>query len=162
MNATDSSAFKAAMRHVPTGVAVVTTHFEGRPKGFTANAFASVSAEPPTILICVSRSSRTHPMIAGSGRFCINVLGVEAAELAALFANPGERDPFAGLAYQAAVTGAPVLAEALAYFDCTLAEEHSASTHTIFLGAVVACGSRDGSPLGYFNGGYRDFECRIP
>ena len=64
--------------------------------------------------------------------------------------------------FATAATGSPVLDEALAYFDCDLTEEHSAGTHTIFLGGVLACGARDGSPLGYFNGDYRDFGCRIP
>ena len=59
----NAEAFKAAMRRVPTGVTIVTTTLDGVAKGFTANAFASVSAEPPTILVCVNRRSRTHPLI---------------------------------------------------------------------------------------------------
>jgi flavin reductase (DIM6/NTAB) family NADH-FMN oxidoreductase RutF len=157
-----AEAFKTAMRRVPTGVAVVTTNLDGRPKGFTANAFASVSTDPPAILICVNRSSRTHPLISQAGRFCVNILRLEQSELAARFATPGDGDPFADVAFHSAVTGSPVFEEALAFFDCDLTEEHSAGTHTIFLGGVVACGARDGSPLGYFNAGYRDFGCRIP
>jgi flavin reductase (DIM6/NTAB) family NADH-FMN oxidoreductase RutF len=157
-----AEAFRAAMRRVPTGVAVVTTYLDGVPKGFTANAFASVSVEPPTILICVNARSRTHPLISQAGRFCVNVLRLEQEALAVRFATPGEADPFAGVPYRSEATGAPVFDEALAFFDCNLTEELSASTHTIFLGGVVACGARDGAPLGYFNGGYRDFTCRIP
>jgi flavin reductase (DIM6/NTAB) family NADH-FMN oxidoreductase RutF len=101
-------------------------------------------------------------VISQAGRFCVNVLRLEQEALAVRFAAPGERDPFDGVPYRSEATGAPVLDEALAFFDCNLTEELSAATHTIFLGDVVACGARDGAPLGYFNGGYRDFACRIP
>ena len=154
--------FRSALRRFPTGVAVVTTISDGKPKGFTANAFSSVSAEPPMILICVSRRSRTHPLIAQAGRFCVNILRLEQRELAKRFATRDPLEPFASLTYRSEQTGSPVIDGALAYLDCTLAEEHTAGTHTIFLGSVVACGYADGSPLGYFNADYRDFGCRIP
>ena len=154
--------FRSTLRRFPTGVTVVTTFSDGKPKGFTANAFSSVSAEPPMILICVSRRSRTHPLIAQAGRFCVNILRLEQRELAKRFAGRDPLEPFAGLTFRSAQTGSPVIDGALAYLDCTLAEEHTAGTHTIFLGSVVECGYADGSPLGYFNADYRDFGCRIP
>ncbi|MGH7755121.1 MAG: flavin reductase family protein [Vulcanimicrobiaceae bacterium] len=154
--------YRAAMRCVPTGVAIVATRIAGAPKGFTANAFASVSAEPPILLVCVNRGARSHPAIALAGTFSLNLLRLEQQELAERFASHAASDPFAGVALRVDRSGAPILAEALAYFDCTLAEEHSAGTHTIFLGAVVACGRSAGAPLGYFDAGYRDFGCRVP
>jgi flavin reductase (DIM6/NTAB) family NADH-FMN oxidoreductase RutF len=154
--------FRQAMRRFPTGVTIVTTLLEGKPKGFTANAVTSVSAEPPTILICVNRQSRTHPLISQAGRFCINLLRLDQRELAERFANREAADPFATMAYSTSATGAPILEGVLAYLDCELAEEYSAGTHTIFIGAVLACGVADGSPLGYFNATYRDFACSIP
>ncbi len=156
-----SDDFRSVMRRYPTGVTIVTTVLEGRLKGFTANAFSSVSADPPSVLICVNRKARSHPFISQAARFCVNLLGVEQRELAELFAS-GEGDPFVTTPYATAGTGAPVLDGVLGYFDCELAEEHSAGSHTIFIGTVVACGSRDGSPLGYFNAAYRDFGCIIP
>jgi flavin reductase (DIM6/NTAB) family NADH-FMN oxidoreductase RutF len=156
-----AEAFKAAMRRVPTGVAIVTTTIDGAAKGFTANAFASVSADPPMILVCVNRTSRTHPLISLAGKFCVNLLRLGQDDVAVRFSRRSERDPFEGLAYSVESTGSPVLDDALAFFDCELAEEHTAGTHTIFIGGVVACGARDGAPLGYFDGGYRDFGCRI-
>ena len=154
--------FRAALRRFATGITVVTTLFEGRRKGFTANAFSSVSVEPPTVLICVNRQSRTHPLIADAASFCVNVLRLEQREIAVRFAGHSSADPFEGLACHPGPTGSPVIEDALAYLDCALAEEHSAGTHTIFLGSVVACGFAEGSPLGYFNADYRDFGCRIP
>jgi len=156
--------FRTAMRRLPTGVTIVTTLLGGKPKGFTANAFSSVSADPPMILICVNRLARSHPAIAASSAFCVNVLTLEQRSLAERFATHGgleDADPFVGLEHGVVRTGVPVLDGALAFFDCELAEEHSAGTHTIFIGSVVASGSRDGAPLGYFNGGFSDFGCRI-
>ena len=157
-----SDDFRAVMRRFPTGVTIVTTLDEsGGPKGFTANAFASVSMTPPMVLVCVNRAARSHPLIASAGKFCVNVLALEQEKWAVHFASRSTRDPFEGLKYHADKTGAPVIDEALGYLDCELAEEHTAGTHTIFLGNVVACGSHDGAPLGYFNAGYHDFGCRI-
>jgi flavin reductase (DIM6/NTAB) family NADH-FMN oxidoreductase RutF len=146
--------FRQAMRRFPTGVTIVTTVLDGKPKGFTANAVTSVSAEPPTILICVNRQSRTHPLI--------NLLRLDQRELAERFATREGADPFETIAHSTSATGAPILAGVLAYLDCELSEEHSAGTHTIFIGAVLASGFTDGSPLGYFNASYRDFACSIP
>ncbi len=154
--------FRAVMRRFPTGVAVVTTILDGKPKGFTANAVASVSAEPPTVLVCVNRMARSHPLISAAGRFCINVLRLDQRELAIRFASHEPTDPLEDLGFATDATGAPVIAGAFAYLDCELAEEFTAGTHTIFIGAVRACSYRDGEPLGYFDGEYRDFACRIP
>jgi flavin reductase (DIM6/NTAB) family NADH-FMN oxidoreductase RutF len=153
---------RALMRRFPSGVTVVTTMLDGRPKGFTATAFASVSLEPPMVLICVNRRARTHPMISQAGIFCVNLLPLGARELAVRFAERGDTNPFAGLAYERATTGAPVLPNSLGYVDCTVAEEYSAGTHTIFVGSVVACSFASGVPLGYLDGDYRDFGVRVP
>ena len=154
--------YRAAMRRFPTGVTVVTTMLDGTLKGFTANAVASVSAEPPTLLVCVNRRARTHELIARAGRFCVNLLTLDQRALAERFSSHEPTDPFETVAHRVVATGAPVLDGALAYLDCELAEEYSAGTHTIFIGTVLACGSADGAPLGYFNATYRDFACKIP
>ena len=149
--------FRAAMRRFATGVAIVTTVHEGQIHGFTANAFASVSADPPTVLICVNRSARAHPLIAASQRFCVNLLALEQRDLAVRFAGGDPVQRFEGVAYHPGVTGSPILEGTLAHVDCTLGEELTAATHTIFLGTVVEAGFRDGAPLGYFDRAYRDF-----
>jgi flavin reductase (DIM6/NTAB) family NADH-FMN oxidoreductase RutF len=156
--------FREVMRRFPTGITIVTTIGEdGKPRGLTANAIASVSLDPPMVLVCVSRQARSHPMIAHAGKFCLNILALEQQGWAVRFAaHDKTTDPFTDVATHTGATGAPVLDEALAYLDCELAEEHTAGTHTIFLGNVVGCGYRSGAPLGYFNAGYHDFGLRIP
>jgi flavin reductase (DIM6/NTAB) family NADH-FMN oxidoreductase RutF len=158
----DADSYRAVMRRFPTGVTLVTTSLDGRAKGFTANAVASVSIDPPKVLVCVSRKARSHPIISQAGRFCVNLLTVEQEDLARRFASKANGDPFADVPHRAGRTGAPIIEGALAYLDCELAEEYSAGTHTIFIGTVVGCGSRDGTPLGYFNATYRDFGVHVP
>jgi flavin reductase (DIM6/NTAB) family NADH-FMN oxidoreductase RutF len=146
------------MRRFPTGVTIVTTVVDGQPYGFTANAFTSVSVEPPMVLICVNREASAHPMIARSSIFCVNILARDQVEIAKRFADHATRaDRFKGVPTHAAVTGAPVIDGVLAYVDCRLAEEHTAGTHTVFIGAVVGSGATAGSPLGYFSADYQDF-----
>ncbi len=150
------------MRRFPTGVTIVTTVLDGRPKGFTATAVASLSLTPPLVLVCVNRLARSHPIVSQAGRFCVNLLRLDQADLARQFAARSEADPFATVPSHVDVTGSPVIDGVLAYLDCEVAEEYSAGTHTIFIGRVVACQAGDGAPLGYFNSAYRDFGVRIP
>ncbi|MBV9647552.1 MAG: flavin reductase family protein [Candidatus Eremiobacteraeota bacterium] len=155
------SGYRAVMRRFPTGVTIVTTVLHGAPKGFTANAVASVSAEPPMVLVCVSRQARTHPIIAQSGRFCVNLLRLDQEALARRFASREHPNPFTDVRYGVDATGSPVIEGVLAYLDCEVAEEYSAGTHTILIGSVVSCASAEGAPLGYFDGRYRDFGVNV-
>ncbi|HEY5426544.1 MAG TPA: flavin reductase family protein, partial [Candidatus Tumulicola sp.] len=67
------AAFKQAMRHVPTGVTIVTSLRDGEPRGLTLNSFASVAVDPPALLICVNREARSYLYISSSHIFCVNV-----------------------------------------------------------------------------------------
>lgn len=154
---TDAAAFKHAMRHVPTGVTVVTSLKDGEPRGITVNAFASVSAEPPAILICINRRARSYLYIASSRIFCVNVLAGNQRHLAEHFSGKVRERQFEGIEYDVDATGSPVLRGAIAHFDCELTEEHHAGSHSILIGRVASCVARPGSPLGYFNGGFHDF-----
>jgi len=145
------------MRHVPTGVTVITTLHDGLDAGFTANAFASVSADPPMLLICVNRSASSHGLISASGVFCVSLLALEQQAIAEKFAGGDPKERFSGVALERGPLGTAIIAGSLAHFECRLAEEHSAGTHTIFIGEVVACDSRSGEPLGYYHRTYRDF-----
>ena len=160
MNAT-TQAFKQAMRHVPTGVTVVTSLKDGEPRGITVNAFASVSADPPMLLICVNREARSYLYIAASKIFCVNVLAGNQRQIAENFAGKVRERQFDAVPYDTDATGAPVLRGTMAHFDCELAEEHHAGSHSILIGRVVACRARAGSPLGYFDGGFHDFGLEI-
>lgn len=149
------------MRHYPTGVTVVTSLREGEPRGMTLNAFSSVSTNPPMLLICVNREARSYLYISTSRIFCVNVLSAEQRELAERFAGKIREHQFESVPFDVDVTGAPVLLGTIGHFDCEVAEEHHAGSHSIIIGRVVGCSARAGIPLGYFNGGYHDFGMRV-
>jgi len=153
--------FKAVMRHFPTGVTVVTSVREGEPRGVTVSAFASVSADPPLVLICVNREARSYLYISTSRIFCVNILAGDQRHLAERFAGKLREGQFSGVDYDADVTGAAVLRGTVAHLDCEVVEEHHAGSHSIFIGRVVSAKSRPGSPLGYYNGDFHDFGIRI-
>jgi flavin reductase (DIM6/NTAB) family NADH-FMN oxidoreductase RutF len=158
---TSTSEFKHAMRHVPTGVTIVTSLKDGEPRGLTLSSFASASIDPPALLICVNREARSYLYISSSHIFCVNVLAGEQRHLAERFAGKVREKQFDGIAYEVDATGAPVLSDSIAHFDCEVAAEHHVGSHSIFIGHVVACRARSGSPLGYFNGGYHDFGIHV-
>jgi flavin reductase (DIM6/NTAB) family NADH-FMN oxidoreductase RutF len=151
----DSSEFRRILGHWTTGVAVVATMSEsGQPRGLTANSVASVSLEPPLVLVCIEHGADTHGSIRAAGYFSISVLPQSAERTARRFAGAVTEEKFDGIAYHAEVTGAPILDDALAWVDCRLHETYSGGDHTIFVGAVVAGDAREGEPLVYYRGGF--------
>ena len=153
--------FKAAMRHFPTGVTVVTSLREGEPRGVTVSAFASVSVDPPLVLVCINREARSYLFISESKVFCVNILAGDQRQLGERFASKLRQNQFEGVAYDTAPTGAAIIRGTVAYLDCEVAEEHRAGSHSIFIGRVLSCASRPGSPLGYYNGAFHDFGIRV-
>jgi flavin reductase (DIM6/NTAB) family NADH-FMN oxidoreductase RutF len=149
--------FKEAMRRFPTGVTVVTSVKNGEPRGVTVSAFASVSLEPPTVLICVNREARSYLFISTSKIFCVNILRADQRALAERFAARIRERQFEGVPHFIDATGAAVLEGALAHLDCEVLEEHHAGSHSIFTGRVLSLAVSGGSPLGYFDGTYHDF-----
>ncbi len=151
----EAAEFRRVLGHFATGVTVVTSMDpEGRANGLTASAVASVSLEPPLVLVCVDHAADTHGAIERSGSFAINVLAEDAEALARRFADYPAEEKFDGIAWDRAVTGAPVLERALAWVDCELRHSHDGGDHTIYVGEVVAGDAVEGSPLLYFRGGY--------
>jgi flavin reductase (DIM6/NTAB) family NADH-FMN oxidoreductase RutF len=133
--------FRTAMRELAAGVTIITAGVQAGRRGLTATAVCSVSADPPTLLVCVNRSAEGHAAISESGAFCVNVVGAEHRWLAERFAGrDGTRgaERFEHGDWCALATGAPVLADAIAAFDCRVTQAIDGGTHTVFLGAVVA------------------------
>ena len=148
--------FRRVLGRLAAGVAVVTTLDDDRPRGMTATAICSVSLSPPLVLACLDRSSNTHRAVAASGLYALNLLAEGEEALARRFARD---DPtkFDGLELGSAVTGAPLLPEALAWCDCRVEEAVGAGDHTIFVGRVEAAGLGEAAgrrPLVYYRGRY--------
>lgn len=154
----DSATFLDAMRHVGSGVTIVTTGGQGWCKGSTVSAMCSLSAEPASILICVNRDSNTGAAIKEVGSFCVNVLTAEQVEIAKVFAgmvDTADGDRFSESSWSTLSTGAPVLESAASSFDCRVGRMIDYGTHTIFIGDVVAAQTSRIAPLYYYN---RDFH----
>jgi flavin reductase (DIM6/NTAB) family NADH-FMN oxidoreductase RutF len=155
----DPAEFRRVLGHWTTGVAVVSGRDpSGQPCALTANAFSSVSLEPPLVLVCVEPTSETHGCIWATGCFAVSILGEGDERLARRFADTELEDKFAGVAWRPETTGSPVLEGALAWVDCTVHDELPGGDHTIFVGRVVAGDARDGTPLSFYRGGYGRFQ----
>ena len=150
----DADAFKAGMRALAAGVTVITTCADGRINGMTATAVCSVSASPPRLLVVINRETASHGLLEQGAAFAVNILADGQEHLASRFAKRLER-PFEDVAFAPGETGCPLLAEALASFDCRLHARHEAGTHSIFVGDVLAVRTQDAEPLLYFSGAYR-------
>lgn len=151
---------KDVMRRFATGVTVVTSLKDGEPRGVTVSAFASVSLDPPSVLICINREARSYLFISTSKVFCVNVLSAGQTELAQRFSGKLRENQFEGVDYFIDRTGAPVLRGSLAHLDCEVTGEHQVGSHSIFIGKVLATATAEGSPLGYFGGEFHDFGLR--
>ncbi len=150
----DPFEFRRSMGHWTTGVAVVGTRRGERPWGLTANAFASVSLDPPLVLVCVDLGADTHDPLRDTGLFAVSILAADQERLARRFAASEVEDKFEGVAWRTETTGAPVLEDAVAWLDCRLWAQYPAGDHTIFVGQVLAGDAAERPPLLYFRGGY--------
>lgn len=146
--------FRHILSHFASGVTVVTTwDADGRPTGLTASAFASVSLDPPLILVCVDHRAQCYPAIHASGRFAVNILAAEHETVSRRFAST-EADKFGSVPHRPGPLGLPLLTEALAHLECRTVHAYPGGDHTIFVGEVEAAQARDGEPLLYFRGSY--------
>lgn len=147
--------FRALLGRFATGVTVLTTRAaDGRPYGMTANAIASVSLEPPLLLVCVDRARDMHDVLRTAPHFALNILARDQEALSRRFAEE-ETDRFAGLSLLDGPHELPLLPGVVAHIVCELREAVPAGDHTIFVGLVVDGGPRrDAEPLTYYRGGY--------
>ena len=156
-----SDQFKDTLRFFASGVTILTIRAGEARHGLTVSAFASVSPEPPLIAVLVDQRHRGHELLVEPGAtFAVNVLTEAQSELSERFAWSPEGDRFAAGRWTTAVTGAPILEDALAWLDCRPVERFTAGSHSVFAGEVLASATReDGQgPLLYWNRGYRKLD----
>ena len=137
----DGGDFKTVMRQVAGAVSVITAQHGGIRAGLTATSLTALSAEPPTVLICVNRSASAWPVIESAGHFAINLLAASQRPIADRFAGRGgERGEarFAEARWTRLATGAPVLVSALATIDCATEEVIERHSHAVLIGRVKA------------------------
>jgi flavin reductase (DIM6/NTAB) family NADH-FMN oxidoreductase RutF len=152
---------RAVVRECASSVAIITVAWEGVVHGMTATSFTTVSFRPPIILVCLHHLSRTHRFTQASGYFAINFLTENQIQWSDRFAGrqPEIDDRFASIQLVTGVTGAPILADCLAWLECHVTASHPAGDHTIFVADVVAgnVGTSD-RPLIYYRGCYRSIS----
>jgi flavin reductase (DIM6/NTAB) family NADH-FMN oxidoreductase RutF len=147
-------AFRDVLGAFPTGVTVVTAAGPSGPAGLTTNAVASLSLDPPLIVVCFDNASRTLPVVREAGRFAVNVLRAGQEELAAVFASKRVQAEKFEAACHSEQGGVPVLDDALAWLVCDLEELLPRGDHTMGIGAVTELAAFDGDPLLFFRGAY--------
>ena len=158
---TDPESLRTILRQWASGVTVVTSADGDELHGMTVSSFASASLEPPLVLICLERSTRTHELVSRTGVFAISILSTDQQDISDLFAGriPDEGDRLANVPYRLAPTGSPVIEGCLGFLDCTLVAHHEAGTHSVFVGEVEAGELLEqGQPLIYFDRDYRTLD----
>lgn len=153
LNEVSSDEFKLVMRRFAASVNVITSADGERKNGMTATAVCSVSSDPPSALIIVNKSNRSHPIIAGTKAFAVNVLSSNQKHVAGHFASKLP-DPFADIPHSMGRTGCPIIVGADAHIECTVIDQMDVGTHTIFVGKIVAADAASGEPLLYHEGRY--------
>ena len=153
--AIDGRDLRNAMGLFATGVTIITTKdASGKPFGLTANAFSSLSLDPPMLLICVDKGVDCYACFDESKVFAVNFLSLAQEELSTRFATKGI-EKFEGLSYSVGELGVALLDGALAHFECTVAHAHEGGDHTIYLGEVQRLVTMEGDPLLFYQGKYR-------
>lgn len=145
--------FRRALQRFASGVTVVTVGGD-EPHGMTASSFASVSLDPPLVLVCLDKSSKTRGLILERGSFAVNVLSGEQEEVSRSFSRRGTK-PFADLPHHYGVAEHPLLDDAIAWIECNVHNVIKSGDHDIVIGEVVACDAQEGDPLLYVDQGYR-------
>ena len=153
-----SEALRDVMRGWPTGVAIVTSSFNGRVHGMTVNSLASVSLDPPVITLSLANLSRTCNLVTSSKTFTVTMLDATQQYIADIFAGktPDDGDRFENLEMITLVTGVPLLKTGRAHLDCVVLQSFQLQNSTIFIGEVKAAqGDLSRPPLVYLNRDYR-------
>lgn len=161
----DTALFKQGMRRLAAGVTIIATDIDGARHGIVATAVSSVSADPPTLLVCISEAASAHAFIGRAGFFSVNVLHADDQALAEHFSNPAKRAQRFELGQWSTLsTGAPVLLSALASFDCRVTQKAQVGSHTVFFGQVEQLQLGEGAidPLLFWNGAYRRGPAEAP
>ncbi|TDL38827.1 flavin reductase [Arthrobacter nitrophenolicus] len=147
---------KGFNRQFITGVTVVTTvDDEGKPRGLAANSYASISLDPPLVLVCVQKTSSTYSALFQSSHLGINILSNEQLGTVRTFASKAP-DKFADLEWHAGPNGVPLIDGSSASLEAEIKERFQAKTHTIFVGRVRHAEVADVDPMVYKAGHFFD------
>jgi flavin reductase (DIM6/NTAB) family NADH-FMN oxidoreductase RutF len=151
----DLDTMKQVNRQFITGVTVVTTMDDEKPRGLAVNAFSSVSLDPPTVMVAVQRTSSTHDCLFRATHLAINILSTNQLDVVGVFATKAD-DKFAGLDWEPGPFGSPLIKRSGAQMEVEIRERLQASTHTLFVCRVVHATVSDRHPMVYSAGKFFD------
>ncbi|MFI8951043.1 flavin reductase family protein [Streptomyces sp. NPDC053750] len=150
----DPAVFRDVLGRFASGITVVAALDGAEPVGFACQSFASLSLEPPLVMLAVGRTSTSWPRIERAGRFCVNILAEDQQATCVALGRSGA-DKFADVPWRTSRHGTVVIDGALATVDCRLAAVHEAGDHYIVTGEVVDLGAQEnGLPLLFFRSRY--------
>jgi len=154
--------FRAALGQFASGITIMSTLQDGVAHAMTANAFTSLSLDPPLVLVCVDKGVRMHAAVLDCGYWAVSVLAGDQRPIADRFARSG-RDlytQFDGIGTAAGPkTGCLVIEGALSWLECRTWATYDGGDHTIVVGEVLSLGVGDPAQTGaliYYAGGYRE------
>ena len=154
--AIDNQEFKNTLKLWASGVSVVTANSEQGVLGMTATSFASVSMEPPQILVCLHETTDTGAAILENKKFAVNILTKEQEQVSNQFAGGISMvERFKNVPWREGIMGLPVLDKSLASIECTVVQQFKAGTHWIVVGEIQNTQCNSGDPLLYFNSAYQ-------
>jgi flavin reductase len=147
--------FKAAMRRLAAGVALITTASEGRRFGMTATALCSLCIEPPALAICINQSASMYDALVARGIFCVNLLRECQADLCRSFSSASSEDRFKFGSWRDDEDGLPYLIDSQVSIFCRIGPAMTFASHTMFVGEVAKIIVDDAiAPLVYLDGRY--------
>ncbi len=147
--------FRSACGLFASGVTIVTRRLpDNAPYGMTVSSFASVSLDPPLVLVCIDRSARFLSGLSPIEPFAVNILSERQQHIAARFASREEEDRFSGIEWAPGWNGVPLVAGVVASFACSLHQTFPSGDHLILVGAVQHIERHKGSPLIWCDRGY--------
>lgn len=142
------------MGHFATGVTIITTKDRaGKPFGLTANAFTSLSLDPPLALICVDKKVQCYYCFDESRVFAVNILKEGQEEVSRRFATKGI-EKFDGIKSHPGMNGLLLLDDAIGYVECEIVNSYDGGDHTVYVGKVVSATAAGDRPLIFFRGNY--------
>ena len=156
----DPRTFRNVLGQFCTGITVITTMHENAPVGFACQSFAALSLDPPLVLFCPTKVSRSWKAIEATGKFCVNVLHEKQKDVSARF---GSKDPdkFAEIDWSPSKLGSPVIKDTLAHIDCTVDSVRDGGDHLVVFGAVHSLSDvphKKPRPLLFYKGQYTGIE----
>lgn len=159
-NAVSLQAFREGMSRLGAAVNIITSDGPHGLLGFTATAVCSISAEPPSLLVCMNRGSQQNAPLKANGVLCVNTLSSYHQKLSGVFSGVGKlemKERFRQAQWSTVVTGSPALEDAVVSFDCKIVQALEVNTHSILITEVLGIKSGDDvRSLFYLNRAYHE------